>query len=188
VNARFEIFDTPLLDLKLIQRKLLGDHRGYLERLFCKEEFQAILGHKIIAQINHTFTAEQSTIRGMHFQHPPFAETKFISCLRGEVFDVAVDLRASSPTFLKWHAELLTADNQKTLLIPEGFAHGFQTLTKNCEMLYFHTMPYQQNAEDGLHPADPALGITWPMPITEMSSRDSGHLFLNEKNFKGLSI
>ena len=96
-------------------------------------------------------TASRGTVRGMHFQHPPHAETKFVSCLRGEVFDVAVDLRNGSPTFLHWHAEILSADNHRTLVIPEGFAHGFQTLSDDCEMLYFHTAAYNPEAEGGLN-------------------------------------
>ena len=109
----------------------------------------------------------------MHFQHPPHAETKFISCLTGEVFDVAVDLRRGSPTFLLWHAEILSADNHKTFIIPEGFAHGFQTLTKDCEILYLHTTAYRADAEGGLNASDPRLGIQWPLSIAEQSARDS---------------
>ena len=129
------MFDTPLSGLKVLQRKPISDSRGYLERFFCTEELEALALGKHIAQINCTLTANLGTVRGMHFQRPPHAEIKFVSCLRGEVFDVAVDLRNNSPTFLCWHAEVLSADNHKTLVIPEGFAHGFQTLADNCEML-----------------------------------------------------
>ncbi|HUT42663.1 MAG TPA: dTDP-4-dehydrorhamnose 3,5-epimerase [Gammaproteobacteria bacterium] len=173
--TRFEILATPISDLQVLQRKPLGDDRGYLERLFCVEELQAVLSGKTIAQINHTLTASRGTVRGMHFQHPPHAETKFVSCLRGEVFDVALDLRNDSPTFLQWHAEILSADNHRTLVIPEGFAHGFQTLSDHCEMLYFHTAPYNPEAEGGLNVNDPRLGITWPLPVTGLSPRDAGH-------------
>jgi dTDP-4-dehydrorhamnose 3,5-epimerase len=123
----------------------------------------------------------------MHFQHPPHAETKFVCCLRGEVFDVAVDLRRGSPTFLLWYAEILSADNHKTLVIPEGFAHGFQTLTKDCEMLYFHTAAYQAGSEGGLNTQDPRLAIQWPLDITEQSARDMAHPML-EQDFKGVAI
>jgi dTDP-4-dehydrorhamnose 3,5-epimerase len=123
----------------------------------------------------------------MHFQHPPHAETKFVSCLRGEVFDVAVDLRQGSPTFLHWHAEILTADNHKTLVIPEGCAHGFQTLTKDCEMLYLHTNAYRADAEGGLNAIDTRLAILWPLPITEQSERDSTHPFVSE-DFCGVTV
>lgn len=187
MSTRFEILETPLPGLRILQRKPIGDSRGYLERLFCSEELQMLALGKHIAQVNHTLTALRGTVRGMHFQRPPHAEIKFVSCLRGEVFDVAVDLRHNSPTFLRWHAELLSADNHKTLVIPEGFAHGFQTLTDNCEMLYFHTHTYQPDAEGGLNAQDPHLAIQWPLPVGGVSPRDAGHPFLDE-NFSGMTL
>jgi dTDP-4-dehydrorhamnose 3,5-epimerase len=123
----------------------------------------------------------------MHFQHPPHAETKFVSCLRGEVFDVAVDLRRGSTTLLLWHGEILSATNHRTLMIPEGFAHGFQTLTEDCEMLYFHTTAYQGDAEGGLNARDPRLGIQWPLPIAGESVRDATHPLVSE-DFRGLAV
>jgi len=110
-----------------------------------------------------------------------------VTCCRGEVFDVAVDLRRSSATFLCWRAERLSADNKRSFFIPEGFAHGFQTLTEDCELLYLHSTPYAPSAEDGLHPADPRLGIDWPLPIAEMSEKDSKRSFLPE-NFHGFGL
>jgi dTDP-4-dehydrorhamnose 3,5-epimerase len=98
---------------------------------------------------------------------------KLVTCLRGEVFDVAVDLRQSWPTFLDWHAEHLIANHHRTLAIPEGFAHGFQTLTADCELLYLHTAAYQPDAEDGLDALDPAFAIDWPLPISDRSARDA---------------
>jgi dTDP-4-dehydrorhamnose 3,5-epimerase len=177
MNSRFDILDTPLHGLKLIQRNPIGDHRGYLERMFCGEELQPLIpGRGIgIVQINHTLTSKRGTVRGLHFQYPPHAETKIVSCLRGEVFDVAVDLRQGSPTFLHWHAEILSANNHRTLLIPEGFAHGFQTLIEDCELLYFHTAAYQPGAEGGLNVEDPRLDIRWPEAMIELSSRDAAH-------------
>jgi dTDP-4-dehydrorhamnose 3,5-epimerase len=155
--------------------------------LFCQEEFQTLLSGKRIAQINHTLTAMPGTVRGMHFQYPPYAETKFVSCLRGEVYDVVVDLRQQSPTFLQWHAEILNGYNHKTLLIPEGFAHGFQTLSNGCEMLYFHTAPYRPDAEGALHIEDSRLAIHWPLPFSEISPRDAAHPFVND-DFVGIKI
>jgi dTDP-4-dehydrorhamnose 3,5-epimerase len=187
MSARFDILDTPLSGLRVLQRKPIGDSRGYLERLFCVAELQALAPDKHIAQINHTLTVSHATVRGLHFQRPPHAEIKFVSCLRGEVFDVAVDLRHKSPTFLRWHAELLSADNHKTYVIPEGFAHGFQTLTEDCEMLYFHTAPYHPEAESGLNAQDPRLAIQWPLPLAGLSSRDAKHPFLGN-DFKGLVL
>lgn len=187
MSIRFDLLDTPLAGLRVLQRKPIGDSRGYLERLFCADELLALAPGRHIAQINHTLTASRGTVRGMHFQRPPYAEIKFVSCLRGEVFDVAVDLRDNSPTFLQWHAEVLSANNHKTLVIPEGFAHGFQTLTDNCEMLYFHTHTYQPGAEGGLNAQDPRLAIQWPLPVGGVSPRDAGHPFLDE-NFFGMTL
>ena len=181
MSTRFDILDTPLSALRILQRKPIGDSRGYLERLFCTEELQTLAPGKPIAQINHTLTANRGTVRGMHFQRSPHAEIKFVSCLRGEVFDVAVDLRHNSPTFLRWHAELLSADNHKTLVIPEGFAHGFQTLTDDCEMLYFHTAPYQPGAEAGLNAQDPKLAIKWPLSVAVLSEHDGSHPMLTNE-------
>lgn len=186
MNTRFDIIDTPFSGLRVLQRKPIGDSRGYLERLFCADELQTLVPGKSIAQINHTLTSSCGTVRGMHFQRPPHAETKFVSCLRGEVFDVAVDLRRSFPTFLHWHAEFLSADNHKTLIIPEGFAHGFQTLTDDCEMLYLHTAAYQPGAEGALNPQDPRLCIEWPLPVAGLSLRDAAHPFLGDA-FTGMS-
>lgn len=187
MSNRFGILNTPLQGLKLIQRRPIGDSRGYLERLFCAEELQALIPGKGIVQINHTLTSKRGTVRGMHFQHPPHAEAKFVSCLRGEVFDAVVDLRRGSPTFLRWYAEILSAGNHKTLLIPEGFAHGFQTLTEDCEMLYFHTAAYQPGAECGLNAKDPRLNICWPEAMTELSPRDSAHPLVTE-DFSGVAV
>lgn len=185
--SRFDMLATPLEGLMVLQRKPIGDQRGFLERLFCVEELRTLLSNKSIMQINHTLTAKRGTVRGLHFQHPPHAETKFVSCLRGEVFDVAVDVRQGSSTFLHWHAEVLSADNHKTLVIPEGFAHGFQTLADDCEMLYLHTATYQPAAEGGLYAQDPMLNIRWPEAILELSSRDASHPLLTH-DFVGVAV
>ena len=187
MSAHFDVVDTPLPQLKLIQRKLIGDHRGYLERMYCVDQFAAMPPGKRIAQINHTLTAKKGTARGLHFQYPPYAETKIVSCLRGEAFDVAVDVRQGSPTFLRWHAELLSAHNHRSLLIPEGFAHGFQALSDECEMLYFHTATYQPSAEGGLNLQDPMLDIPWPTTVCEVSHRDTAHPLLTDA-FRGVSL
>ena len=187
MSSFFDILDSPLHGLKLIQRNPIGDHRGYLERMFCEEELQSMIPGKGIVQINHTLTSKRGTVRGLHFQYPPHAETKIVSCLRGEVFDVAVDLRQGSPTFLHWHAEILSANNHRTLLMPEGFAHGFQTLTEDCELLYFHTAAYQRGAEGGLNAQDPRLDIRWPEAVIELSSRDTAHPLLTE-GFVGVRV
>ena len=187
MSNRFDVVDTPLEGLKLILRKPIGDSRGYLERLFCADELTSLMAGRRIMQVNHTLTARRGAVRGMHFQYPPHAEIKLVTCLRGEVFDVAVDVRQGSPTFLQWHAQVLGADNHKTLLIAEGFAHGFQTLTADCEMLYFHTAAFQPSAEGGLNAQDSRLAIDWPQAITELSSRDAAHRMV-DKDFCGLAV
>ena len=188
--SRFTLTATPLRGLTLLERRPIGDQRGYLERLFCRDELAEVLDGRVIAQINHTLTAKTGTVRGLHFQYPPHAETKFVTCLKGEVFDVAVDLRLGSPTFLLWHAEILSADNHRTLFIPEGFAHGFQTLVDDCELLYLHTAAYQPGAEGGVNALDPRLAIRWPLPVMDMSARDKGHPLLDGQlpRPKGLSL
>ncbi|CAN5170109.1 dTDP-4-dehydrorhamnose 3,5-epimerase [soil metagenome] len=185
--SRFTITNTSLAGLKLIERQQIGDARGSLSRLFCADELAAAGWNKSIAQINHTVTAGKGTVRGMHFQHAPHAEMKLVSCLRGEVWDVAVDLRRDSPTFLQWHAEHLSAGNRHALLIPEGFAHGFQTLSDDVELLYLHSAAYAPSAEAGLHPRDPRLAIPWPLVISELSARDAAHAMLNA-TFEGVRL
>lgn len=185
--SRFDVIDLPLAGLKLIQRKPLGDARGFLARLFCAGELAPAGWNTAIAQINHTHTARSGTIRGMHYQKPPHAEMKLVTCLQGEVCDVAVDLRAKSPTFLHWHAETLSAANNRAMLIPPGFAHGFQTLTDDVQLLYCHSAAYQPEYEGGLNALDPRLRIDWPKEIFDRSPRDKEHPWL-DKAYEGLQI
>jgi dTDP-4-dehydrorhamnose 3,5-epimerase len=185
--SRLTIIDTPIVDLKIVQRQQLGDSRGFLSRLFCAEELSAAGWHKPIAQINQTVTQQKGTIRGLHFQRPPLAEMKLVTCLRGAVWDVAVDLRTGSPTFLHWYATELSAKNECALLIPEGFAHGFQTLVEECELIYLHSTAYAPTAEAGLNAKDPKLSINWPLNITNISARDSGHNMLDNL-FNGVEL
>jgi dTDP-4-dehydrorhamnose 3,5-epimerase len=187
VSGRFEIRETPLPGLMLIKRQPIGDSRGHLDRLFCAHDLQELIPGKGIAQVNCTLTARRGTVRGLHAQRPPHAETKFVACLRGEVFDAAVDIRRGSPTFLRWHAEILRAGDHTTMLIPEGFAHGFQTLTDDCELLYLHTAAYHPAAECCLNARDPRLGIRWPGAIAELSPRDAGHPLL-AADFSGVVV
>ncbi len=187
MQKRIETAETDIAGLFSITRHPIGDNRGYFERLFCKDELSSLLAGRSIAQINHTLTVEAGTIRGMHFQYPPYAETKIVSCLRGQVFDVAVDIRKGSRTFLRWHGMILSGDDHNGLYIPEGFAHGFQTLTNDCEMLYLHTSPYVSGAEGAINASDPRVGIVWPRPITERSARDAAHPFLSDE-FEGISV
>lgn len=183
----FTRIDLPLPGLKLIQRQRLGDSRGFLSRLFCAEELIAAGWVEPIAQINHTYTAKRGTVRGMHFQRPPYAEMKLVSCIHGEVWDVAVDVRFGSKTFLHWHAERLSADSGRALLINKGFAHGFQALSDGVELLYCHSAAYNPDAEVGLNPQDARLGIAWPLVVSEISARDAGHPLIKTE-FEGVLI
>jgi len=187
MGSRFEIISTPIEGLKVLKRKPVNDMRGYLERLFCEEELSSILDGRHIVQINHTYTATRGAVRGLHFQYPPYAEMKFVSCIRGEVFDVAVDIRKGSSTFLKWHALILKPSDYNTFIIPEGFAHGFQTLTEDCELLYLHTAPYNKDAEGALNVQDSKIGITWPLAIIQISERDSSHPIIGP-SFEGIEL
>lgn len=181
----FDQFLTPLDGLMVIQRNAIEDQRGFLSRLYCVEDFSLIGITKPIAQINQTLTKKRGAVRGLHYQHPPHAEIKLISCLKGEIWDIAVDLRIGSPTFLKWHAEILSEKNRKSLLIPEGYAHGFQTLTENCELLYLHTASYHPENEGALNITDPKLHITWPLKVHDLSERDSKTPFIKD-DFEGI--
>jgi len=183
---RFEFEETPLSGLKVIKRQPINDDRGFLERLFCKDSFCAFSA-KPVTQINHTLTRDMGTVRGLHYQIPPFAETKIVTCLRGEVWDIAVDLRRNSPTFLQHHSIILSENNFTSFLIPEGFAHGFQSLSSDCELLYFHTEEFKKDAERGLNALDPALAIAWPEGITNRSSKDENYALL-ESDFAGVSF
>jgi dTDP-4-dehydrorhamnose 3,5-epimerase len=185
--SQFSIFDTPIVGLKVIERKPISDRRGSLARIFCADQLKNAGWEKSIAQINQTVTKKRGTVRGMHFQNAPHAEMKLVSCLQGEIWDVAVDLRKNSPTFLKWHAEKLSTENCRALLIPEGFAHGFQTLSDDCELIYLHSAPYFQDAESGIRPNDSYLKISWPLDFFEISTRDAEHPLLNDQ-FIGIEL
>lgn len=176
---------TPLNGSFVIDLEALMDKRGWFARYYCKKEFSQI-GHKDEwVQMNHSFTSSIGTIRGMHFQKEPFKEIKLIRCVAGTVFDVIVDLRQGSPTFLKWFGIELSAGNKKSIYVPEGFAHGFQSLSDNCELLYHHTAFYQPGSEGGIRYNDPAMGINWPLPISVISDRDDQHPLLDNE-FKGI--
>jgi dTDP-4-dehydrorhamnose 3,5-epimerase len=177
--------DLPLAGLKYLERNPVGDARGSLQRLYCADFLRSIGVAKPLAQINLTQTQRRGTVRGMHFQHPPHMEIKIVSCLRGKVFDVALDLRQGSPTFLAWHGEVLTPELRNALLIPEGFAHGFQTLSDDCELLYFHTANYCPEAEGGVRADDPGAGIAWPLEVADISDRDAGFPLLTV-DFRGI--
>ena len=178
---------TPIPDLYIIVPEPFKDERGKFSRIYCFNELKEIRNDKTLVQINHSLTKQKGAIRGMHFQYPPRAEIKIIKCIKGSVFDVAIDLRKGSPTILKWYGEILSAENMKALYVPEGFAHGFQTLEENCELLYFHTEFYSPIDEGAVKFDDPMIGIEWPLEISEISDKDKKHKLLNE-DFKGVLV
>lgn len=183
----FSIKKTEIAGVLIVESSVYEDDRGAFSRLFCSNELKAIFGDRNIVQINHSRTNTLGAIRGMHYQNPPHAEMKIIRCLKGRVFDVAVDLRAESSTFLKWTAIELTPENHAAIVIPEGCAHGFQVLEENSELLYLHTAFYTPGSEGGIKYDDPAIGINWPLASTDMSIRDLNHPYLQE-NFKGIKV
>lgn len=186
MTSRPSVVSHALGGAVVLERQPVRDERGFLERVFCTEALRDVLGDRGIVQINRTLTRLAGTVRGIHYQMPPEAEMKIVSCLKGAVFDVAVDLRRGSPTFLQWHGEVLSADNGRSLVIPEGFGHGFQTLEPDCEMLYLHTAAYAPAAERGVDPLDPALAIRWPQPVAALSERDRSHPPLTD-TFEGVA-
>jgi dTDP-4-dehydrorhamnose 3,5-epimerase len=182
-----KIIKTDIDGLLVIEANPFIDHRGSFTRFFCKKELSTVIEKRNIVQVNHSRTKEKGAIRGMHYQKPPYTEMKFVRCLRGRIWDVAIDLRQGSKTFLRWHAEELTPDNAKMLVIPEGFAHGFQALDENSELLYFVTEFYEPKVEGGIRYNDPRIKIEWPLDIKEISGKDQAHPFL-DNNFVGVKI
>jgi dTDP-4-dehydrorhamnose 3,5-epimerase len=163
------------------------DHRGAFSRLYCEQELSTIIGHRRIVQINHSCTHSVGAVRGMHYQRHPRGEMKLIRCLKGRVWDVAVDLRKGSPTFLQWHAAILTPQNARTLVIPEGCAHGFQVLDPDSELLYLHTEFYSPEHEGAVSCKDTRISIAWPLPIVDLSVRDNALLPI-APDFTGITV
>ncbi len=181
------INQTSIDGLMLVDTESRTDRRGSFTRLYCQEELRELIGPRQILQINHSCTRNLGAVRGLHYQKGPQAEMKLVRCLRGKVWDVAVDLRAGSPTFLKWYAEELSPDNSIMMVIPEGCAHGFQVLETNSELLYLHTNFYESSAEGGARPTDSKLSISWPLPVQDLSDRDQ-NLPLLTSDFTGLVV
>ena len=177
--------ETALKGSFVISLEPYSDERGWFARTFCKKEFETIGHHKEWVQLNHSFTIYKGTIRGMHFQMPPFNEIKMVRCIAGAVLDVIVDIRKDSATFLQHISVSLSAANKQMLYIPQGFAHGFQTLEDNTELIYHHSEYYQPGVEGGLRYNDGALNIQWPLSIQNISERDMNHPLL-DNNFKGI--
>ena len=176
--------ETSFKGLYEIKRKIIGDNRGQFTRLYCVKEYEKFI-HSNIMQTNFSLTNKKGTIRGLHYQVSTFKEDKIITCLEGKVFDVAVDLRKDSKTFLKWYSIILDNKLKNSLLIPKGFAHGFQSLTQKVCLLYFHTNFYNPNYEKGINPLDKKIDIKWPLEIKNISKKDKSYSFL-QNDFIGI--
>lgn len=167
------IFHKTKIDgLYIIKPELKIDERGYFARIFCEEEFKKNSLVFRIVQANQSLTKRKGTIRGMHFQKPPKAEDKIVFCIQGAIYDVAIDLRQNSPTYGQWVAEELSEENKKMFLIPKGFAHGFQLLTDESEVLYFLSEFYSPEYETGVRWNDPFFNIKWPIENPILSEKD----------------
>ena len=176
---------TPLQGSYVINLSPYSDERGWFARTYCENEFRQI-GHEAKwVQMNHSYTAKKGTVRGMHFQLPPYREIKMVRCVRGKVFDVIVDIRKDSATFLKWFGAELSPEAMNMMYIPEGFAHGFETLTDDAELIYHHSAFYTPGAEGGIRYNDPSVGIVWPLEVIAVSERDLNHPLLTQE-FKGI--
>ena len=178
---------TPLDGLIVLETAPVQDERGRFVRVFCEQECTELRPGLHWPQINLSRTSGKGTLRGMHFQYPPAAEAKLIRCLRGRVFDVAVDVRAGSPTFLHWHGLELDEDRSQQIFIPEGFAHGFQSLTDQVELLYLHSASWSREHEGRLRYDDPMLGIDWPLPVSQVSEKDRAAQLLDD-SFAGVRL
>lgn len=187
MDQKLKLSATAIQGVLVAETELIADRRGAFSRLFCENELAKALNGRRIVQANLSITAGVGAVRGMHYQLPPHAEMKLVRCIKGRVWDVAVDLRFGSPTFLRWHAEELTPKNVRMLIIPEGCAHGFQVLEAESELLYLHTAFYVPEAEGGVRHDAAILNITWPLSVTDLSERDSTHPLINQ-DFPGIIL
>ena len=170
-----KFIQTSLAGSYVIELSPVTDSRGWFMRTWCKNEFAAIGHTNEWVQVNHSFTAARGSIRGMHFQLPPYEEIKMVRCIAGAIYDVIIDIRKDSSTYLQWYGTELTAANKKMLYIPAGFAHGFQTLEENSELIYHHSEFYTPGSEAGIKYNDAAISINWPLNVTDISDRDNNH-------------
>jgi dTDP-4-dehydrorhamnose 3,5-epimerase len=172
--------ETKLAGAFVIDLDPRGDARGFFARAFCQHEFEARGLQPRIVQTNISFNYHRGTVRGLHFQWPPAAETKFVRCTRGAILDVIVDVRPESPTFLQHVAVELSAANRRGLYVPERFAHGYQVLEDDTETTYQVGEFYTPEAESGLRHSDPRLAIEWPLPVTDISDKDQRWRLIDE--------
>jgi dTDP-4-dehydrorhamnose 3,5-epimerase len=164
--------ETKLKGAFIVDVEVRGDNRGGFARAFCAQEFEAQGLKSTVAQSNLSFNYKAGTLRGMHYQVPPACETKFIRCIKGAIYDVIVDLRPDSPTYKQHIGVELSAENRRSLYIPELFGHGYQALTDEAEVIYQVGEFYTPGCERGFRYDDPTFGIVWPLPVTEISEKD----------------
>lgn len=172
--------ELPLPGAFLIDLEKREDERGFFARTFCLNEFKHHQLDANVVQINNSLSADKGTLRGMHYQLAPKAETKIVRCIKGSLFDVIVDLRKESPTFLKWFGAELSAENRRMMYVPKGFAHGFVTLEAHTEVFYLVSEFYAPDMERGIRYNDPAIGIEWPVQPEVVSDKDLKHPDFNE--------
>jgi dTDP-4-dehydrorhamnose 3,5-epimerase len=167
--------ETSIAGAYLIGIDPFCDERGFFARTWCREEFAARGLNGKIAQCSISFNLRRGTLRGMHYQEAPYAEAKVVRCTAGAIYDVLIDIRPNSPTFQKWFAAELSSSNRAALFVPEGVAHGFQTLADSSEVEYQISEPYQAGYGRGVRWNDPAFGVQWPLEISVISERDRGY-------------
>lgn len=172
--------ETGIEGLVIVTPKPFHDERGTFTRVFCHDKLHSLGIDFSISQVNRSVTTHAGTVRGMHFQKTPHAEAKLIQCLKGSVYDVAVDMRPESSTYLQWYGTELSEENMKMYYLPEGFAHGFQSLTDQVELLYFMSTPYVPESASGVRWNDPRIQIEWKLPISTIAEKDSEWPFISD--------
>ncbi|MEA2018523.1 MAG: dTDP-4-dehydrorhamnose 3,5-epimerase family protein [Campylobacterota bacterium] len=186
-NKKLNIINTYLDGLNIIEPNIYEDERGEFGRVFCEDELSYIFKENNIKQVNHSITHKKGSVRGLHFQYSPNCEIKLIKCIKGKIIDIVVDIRKDSITFLKSFSVELSAENKKMILIPKGFAHGFQTIEDDTELIYFHSEIYSPENEGAISIFDPKLDIIFPLKVSDISDKDKSHKYL-DNYFKGIKI
>lgn len=174
---------TPLEGVFIIEPQVFGDSRGWFTETYSAEKFRALGIETVFVQDNHSFSAQKGVLRGLHFQKQPFAQSKLVRCVRGEILDVAVDIRRGSPQYLQWTSVRLTAENKRMLYLPRGFAHGFLTLTEDAEVQYKVDNPYAPECDMSIQWNDPVIGVDWPEEIPVLSAKDQSALPIGENTY-----
>lgn len=181
-----KVIKTDIKDLLIIEPNVFGDSRGWFSETYNEKKFKDVGINIIFKQDNHSYSKQKGVLRGLHFQNEPYAQTKLVRCTRGKIYDVAVDLRKSSPTYLKWIGIELTPENHKMFLIPQGFAHGFITLEEDSEVQYKVDNLYNINTDRAIRHNDPDINVIWPLNKVILSEKDkkAPNLKDSDVNFK----